>query len=119
MKIVNLTSHRLTQTQAMSISGLYPHAKLDLAPHGQLFYTIEDRQEWARRSIEELNDGDIAIVGGDTAAFMLLAIYACQRSKAVRFVAASAKRRRNEQGIFRFEFAGWMDLATGPTLKER
>ena len=133
--IYNLTQHKLSQEQINALESIFPNEQLDPTPKGQVFSGIEDRllwaENWANTLSPECNYWDshdianIAIVGGDTASFMMLQRIITRRQSfadgeisegrsttvsraSVLFLIADTERIRDERDRFVFNFKGWL-----------
>jgi len=82
MKIYNLTNHEMTSEQIDALQKMFPYHELDVSPQGEIFNSMEDRMKWVDKWVEILSPKtnfydshsieDVAVIGGDTAAFSLL-----------------------------------------------
>ena len=133
--IYNLTQHKLSPEQINALESIFPNEQLDPTPKGQVFSSIDDRQEWAEKWANTLSPecnywnshdiANIAIVGGDTASFMMLQRIITKRQSfadgeisegrsttvsraSVMFLVADTERIRDENDRFIFNFKRWL-----------
>ncbi len=122
--VINATLHELTEEQ-VTAPPLSFNGGWDLSPKGEVFSSsyIEgkaQRRAWAGSIFTMLPPQaknlphlplHYIIVGGDTAAMMMLAEERMQRHRTdVRFLAALQDRVRDENGRFVPNFKGWMEF---------
>jgi len=113
--VVNLTMHELTEEQ---VEALQEYDLVITPPRGRVFTDTQDRIDWTKAILKAYPiDGRTAfIVGGDTAAFMMLVGLICssvERDSAycivpnlAHFLYAQTERLRdNDRFIFKFQ--GW------------
>ena len=133
--IYNLTQHVLTPEQINALEKMFPNEEIKHIPQGQIFSSIEQRETWAETWANTLSPecnywdshdiANIAIVGGDTASFMILQRLITKHQAfadgeisegrsttvsraSVMFLVADTERIRDENDRFIFNFKRWL-----------
>ena len=120
MKIYNLTFHEMTQEQLDSLRLRFPDAEIDVKPRGRVFSVdpanaLIKREAWVKE-VGELIECNAAVVGVDTAAFMMLSafhndsLWTATSNVSTVFLAALSRRTRDANDRFVFEFQGWLEF---------